>query len=164
MQRTRLWRAADLGRSAADCSLGPEVKFDMRPVDLYHHDRIKGVDLSTICDLMAAIERGEEELPDFELAELDLGPPIVFVGGAFLSQSGAHAWVLHRARRKNNYYLAIGESRRYLECIFYGAPERIRACCLLSLNEAVPALEYLLGGDKLPCLHWVSQRRAFDSA
>jgi hypothetical protein len=139
------------------------VEFDMRLVDLYHYDRIKGVDLSAISEHMAAIERGEEDLPDFELTEPDLGPTIVFVGWAFLPRSRAHAWILHRARLKKNYYLAVGDSRRYLECIFYGAPERIRACCLLSLNEAVPALEHLVEGDKLPLpFHWVSQTRAFD--
>jgi hypothetical protein len=138
------------------------MEIAMRPVDLYHDQRIKAVDLCTICELMLAIERGEVAPEGFFLAEPDLGPTIVYVAGVVLLRSGASGWILHRERRRDHFYLAMGTRRAYLECMFYGAPMPVRAACLLSLDEAVTAIEKLINGEKLaPPLHWVSQMRAF---
>ncbi len=137
----------------------------MRPVELWYHGVEVVVEIAPICELMLAIESGEAGRPEFEIAELDFGATIVDDTEVGLVGSGAHAWTLERGRGKRHFFLAMGGRRPYLECIDCGAPERIRACCLLSLDDAVPALERLIDGAELPPpFHWVSMRRALEQS
>ncbi len=135
----------------------------MRLVNLYYHDTMEGVDLAAICELMTAIELGQEELPDFEIGEPDLGPTIVRVGGVLVLPFRAHAWVLCQPRGRRYFFLGSGSHRNYMEGVYCGCPERIRADCLLALDAAVPALELLIEGKELPAsLHWVPFKDAID--
>lgn len=135
----------------------------MRLVDLQHDDLHEGVDLATICELMQTIALGQTDQVDFEVREPNHHSVIVYVGGVVLSQCGALAWILHKQRRQNNFFLGLGARREYWECIFYGAPENVRADCLLSLDDAVASLEHIIDGRRLkPPLHWVRQEHAFN--
>jgi hypothetical protein len=135
----------------------------MRCLDLYSDDGIfKAVDLSTICEVMLEMERGERGGDWFLLAEPNLGPTIVTLSLVGFELSGATSWILHQARRRTEFFVAVGTSRKYLECIYYGTPTRLLANCLLSLDEAVPALEQFIEGNKLaPPLRWVSSKKAW---
>jgi hypothetical protein len=137
-------------------------EFEMHPVDLWYDGPTKDVDLPTICELMLAIERGEEGDETFELSEPDLGSTLVYVSLVGF-ESGATSWILSRERRRNHFYLAMNASRKYLDGVYLGCPERIRAGCLLSLEEAVSAIEQIMARKKLaPPLRWISRKKAID--
>src|SRR4051794_29069886 len=99
----------------------------MRSVDLHHEDSFDKVDLAAICKLMATIEAGQTNLADFTISEPNLGPDILHVSGVVVSPFQAHAWLLSQRRRRNNYFLGQGGRNKYLDCVYYGCPESVRA-------------------------------------
>jgi hypothetical protein len=135
----------------------------MRSVDLFHYDPLDDVDLATVCDLMATIEQGHTDLADFQISEPGEGGIIVYVSGVVLSQSNAHAWTICRRRGRNQYFLGLGDRRDYYECVYLGAPEQVRADCLLSMDDAVASIEKVVDSKKVsPPLHWVSLVQALE--
>jgi hypothetical protein len=136
----------------------------MRLVDLYYcQDVFDGTDFATLCELMTTIECGNAFSADFELLEPIDHTEIVYVSCVVVFRSDAHAWVVHKKKGKNRFFLGLGEpARDYLECVYWGAPERIRGDCFLSLNDAIPVIEQIVDGKELTSqFHWVPKETAF---
>jgi hypothetical protein len=113
---------------------------------------------------MLGIERDGGGL-DFQIVEPGLGPTIVYITQSQRPSPGSVCLDPASGTGGDRFYLARGGNPRYSECLYYGCPERIRACYLLSLNEAVPALGRITDGDPLARpLHWMSQASVFDWA
>src|SRR5438045_1704418 len=102
----------------------------MRPFDLHHLDTEETAAWSDVRVLMDRCEAGIEERPGFETWEANEGDMIVEVALATMGDTAA--WILRERIGRTSKFLAHGNLSRFYECIYWGCPENVLDCCLLS--------------------------------
>src|SRR6478672_6253482 len=119
----------------------------MLPFDLHHLDAEENARWSDVQALMDRCEADAEERPGFEIWEADDGDLIVEV--ALAAMGDTSAWVLKRRTKRSNWFLARGNWSRFYECIYWGCPEYVRDCCLLSRSDAETGMRTLIEKETL---------------
>jgi hypothetical protein len=133
----------------------------MRRFDLHHLDKDENAEWSALQLLMDRCETGAEGRPAFEIWEADDGPIIVEVALAAMDDTAA--WILNRSRSGSTYFLAHGNCSEYYQCNYWGCPEYVRDCCLLSRSNAAHAIRALIEQQGLSGgWRWMPQLQAFD--
>jgi hypothetical protein len=133
----------------------------MRPFDLHHFDTEENATWSHVRSLMDRCQAGIEERPGFEIWEANDGELVVEVAVAEMGDTSA--WILKRRIGVANQFLARGKWSRFYECIYWGCPENVRDCCLLSRSDAEVGIRSLIEKEKLSSeWHWVPQDKVFD--
>jgi len=127
----------------------------MRAFDLYHYDTGENAEWNDVQALMDRMQSGMEIHPYFELWEPGEGNLIIQVGLAAVMEDTV-AWLLSREMNGAKYFLAKAFGDQYYECMWWGCPELIRDCCLLSRSDADVGIKTLLHRQKLHVdWHWL---------
>src|SRR5262249_16873938 len=133
----------------------------MRPFDLYHLDTDENATWSDVKSLMDRCEAGAEGRPGFEIWEANDGTLIVEV--ALAEMGDTSAWLLKRRTKRTNEFLGRGNLARFHKCIYWGCPEYIRDCCLLSRSAAELGIRALIEKENLNNdWRWLAQSEVFD--
>lgn len=124
--------------------------------------KVTGAIWSDVQTLMDRIQSFMEGHPHFELWESgDDGHLIVEVGLAAMDDT--EAWLLSRRMNGVSYCLAKGVGDRYYDCMWWGCPQFIRDCCLLSRSDAETGIKALLQRQKLHVdWRWLPRTEVFE--
>jgi hypothetical protein len=133
----------------------------MVPFDLHHLDTEENAAWSDLQALMDRCEAGVEGRPGFEIWEANDGALIVEV--ALAEMVGTFAWIVRQRTKTSSLFLTRGNWSRFYECTYWGCPENVRVCCLLSRADAELAIRSLI--DKKPLSGdwcWMPPDKTFD--
>jgi hypothetical protein len=93
-------------------------------------------------------------------AEFALPDPLspthdLFIGNAEFPEETY--WIICRRHAGNHAYLGRGRGRNYVECCFFGCPERVRQDCILDREAVLEFASMLSSIDNLQePWHWVT--------